>query len=127
MANDVQEIMTLFNENIPHLPPGHYVLQLAQIGMAQLVSSQSIGGNSLDRLVESINFCHATLNCLPPGPQYRPITLYVLASMLRERYERFGHEESLKEADFCAEEAYIMCQSLFATPTTGRRVISYRL
>ena len=109
VANDVQEIMTLFNENIPRF--GHYALQLARIAMAQLVFPQSIGGNSLDRLVESINFCRATLNCLPPGPQYRPMLLFVLASMLRERYERFGHEESLKEADLCTEEVYSMCQS----------------
>jgi hypothetical protein len=111
MATDVQEIMTLFNENIPRLPPGHQLLQIAHIGMARLVLSQYIGGNSLDRLVESINLCRTTLNCLPPGPEYRPAVLFVLASMLRERYEHYGHEESLKEADLCTKEVHGMCQS----------------
>jgi len=110
-ANDVQEIMTLFNENIPLLPPGHYVLPLAQISMAQLVVSQSISGDSSDRLVEAINFCRATLNCLPPGPQYRPMVLHILAALLRERYNYFGDEDSLKEAELCTEEVYNLCES----------------
>jgi hypothetical protein len=133
VANDVQEIITLFNENIPRLPPGHDALKFAQIGITQLVFSQSIGDNSLDRLVESFNFCRANLNLnrTPPGPEYRPAALYVLASLLRERYNRIGHEESLKEA-VCAPRKRITCanlrnSSLSATPTTGRRANSYRL
>ena len=110
-ANDVQEIMTLFNENIPFLPPGHYILPLAQISMGQLVISQSVGGDSSDRLVEAINFCRASLNCLPPGPQYRPMALHVLAALLRERYDYFGDEDSLKEAELCTEEVYNLCES----------------
>ena len=107
-ANDVQEIMTLFNENIPLLHPGHYILPLAQISMGQLVISQ---GDSSDRLVEAINFCRATLNCLPPGPQYRPMVLHILAALLRDRYNHFGDEDSLKEAELCTEEVYKLCGS----------------
>ena len=104
--------MTLFNENIPLLTPRHYVLPLAQISMGHFVCHFPISWwCSSDRLVEEINLCRATLNCLPPGPQYRPMILHVLAALLRERYNHFGDEDSLKEAELCSKEVSNICES----------------
>ncbi|KAH8996333.1 CHAT domain-containing protein, partial [Lactarius akahatsu] len=60
---------------------------------------------------EVINCCRATLNCFPPGNQYRTMCLHVLAGLLRGRYEHFGREECLREADFCTEEALTLYES----------------
>lgn len=111
MTNDFHEIMTLFNENLPLLPTGHYLQPLAQVSMWHLTNSQSIGSDTSDRVVEAINMCRALLNTLPAGPQYRPMPLYILARLLRQRYEHFGNEECLKEAELCTEEAFSLSQS----------------
>ena len=103
--NDYEEIMALFNEHIPLLPPRHYMRSLAQMAMGSFTISQS------ESIEESINACRAALNCLPSGRQYRPMCLYVLASLLRERYKYFGNEECLREAELCANEAFSSYQS----------------
>ena len=105
--NAFEEIMALFNDNIPLLPPGQYMRPLAQGTVAELFISQSIGGDSSpsDGLVEAINHFRAILNYYPPGTQHRPMALFVLSLLLRQRHRAFGDEECLKEAELCVKEA----------------------
>jgi hypothetical protein len=67
--------------------------------------TEATGGAESDSDEVTINSLRATLNCLPPGSQYRSMVLHTLAGLLRARYERFGREECLREADLCAEQA----------------------
>ncbi|KAI0249199.1 hypothetical protein BJV78DRAFT_712607 [Lactifluus subvellereus] len=108
---DYEEIMALFNEHLPLLPPRHHTRILAQMGIMLLIVTRSAGGDIPDGVEEGINGCRAALNCLPSGRQYRPICLYVLALLLRERHKYFGNEECLREAELCANEAFSSYQS----------------
>ncbi|KAH9996702.1 CHAT domain-containing protein, partial [Russula compacta] len=108
--SDLEYGTKYFRHNFPLLLTGHYLRPLAQVAMWNLTISQSIGSDTSGRLVEEINMCRALLNNLPAGRQYRAITLHVLATLLRQRYEYFGNEECLKEAELCTE-ALSLCQS----------------
>jgi hypothetical protein len=105
-----QEVMALYNEYLPLLPSGHYLQPLARVAIALVATSQP-GGDESDSLEETINCLRATLDCLPPESQYRSMSLYVLAKLPETRYERFGREECLREADLCAEEALTIYHS----------------
>ncbi|KAH9048443.1 CHAT domain-containing protein [Lactarius hengduanensis] len=106
-----QEMTALYNEYLPLLPSGHYLQPLARLAMGLAATVHSKGGDESDGHDEAINCCRATLNCFPPGSQYRTMCLHVLAVLLRGRYEHFGREECLREADFCTEEALTLYES----------------
>ena len=117
--DDYQEIMALYNEYLPLLPSGHYLQPLARMAIT-LVAAQATGSDESDSNEMMINSLRATLNCLPPGNQYRSMSLHTLAELLRARYERFGREECLREANLCAEQALALyntesLQSLHST------------
>jgi hypothetical protein len=103
--NNYQEIMALYNEYLPLLPSGHYLQPLARMAIILVAITEATGGAESDSDEVTINSLRATLNCLPPGSQYRSMVLHTLAGLLRARYERFGREECLKEANLCAEQA----------------------
>ncbi|KAH9006571.1 CHAT domain-containing protein [Lactarius hatsudake] len=106
-----QEMMALYKEYLPLLPSGHYLQSSARLAMGLAATVHSKGGDESDGHDEAINCCRATLNCFPPGSQYRTMCLHVLAGLLRGRYERFGREECLREADLCTEEALTLYES----------------
>lgn len=106
-----QEITALYNKYLPLLPSGHYLQPHARLAMALVATIQPTGGDESDSHEEMINCYRTTLNCLPTGSQYRSACLHGLAGLLRGRYERFGREECLREADLCTEEALTLYES----------------
>jgi tetratricopeptide (TPR) repeat protein len=110
-GDSYQEIMALYNEYFPLLSSGHYLRPLAPLSIALVATVQPTGSDKSDSDEEMINCCRAALNCLPPGSQYRSTCLYALGRLLRDRYERFGREECLREADLCTEEALSLYES----------------
>lgn len=109
--DNYQEVVALYNEYLPLLPSGHYLQPLARVAITLVATAQPTGGDESDNLEETINCLRSTLTCLPPGSQYRSVCLFVLAGFLRSRYERFGREECLREADLCAEEALTLYET----------------
>ncbi|KAF8273444.1 CHAT domain-containing protein [Lactarius quietus] len=92
-GDNYQEIMALYNEYLPLLPSGHYLQPLARAAIALVATTHPTGCDESDRV------------------QYRSMCLHVLAEFLRTRYERFGREECLREADLCAKEALTLYES----------------
>jgi CHAT domain-containing protein len=111
LHNGHEEIMALFNENLPLIPSEHHLRSLAQTTIWLLATSQSARFHTPDGVEEMISTFRPILNCLPLGSPYRHVVLFILASSLRDRYEYSGHEEYLTEAESYAKEAYSLSQS----------------